>query len=263
MEGVLPSVLNRRGGRASSGRAAAPYRRDVSQAEWEGEAENWLRWARTPGHDAYWYYRNEFFASIVPPPGRRTLEIGCGEGRVARDLAARGHRVTAVDTAFTLVRHAREAGLAGGWLVADSASLPFFDHSFETVVAYNVLQVVADMTGSVQEAARVLVRGGHLCICVSHPVTDVGQFLGHEDDAPFVLRSEYFERSRVEDTVERDGLTITFRGWTYTLEDYASTLADAGFAIEALGEPRPEASGERFSRWRRTPLFMTLRAVRR
>ncbi len=94
-------------------------------------------------------------------------------------------------------------------------------------------------------------------------MTEVGQFLSHEDDARFVLRSEYFERRRVEDTVERDGLTIAFRGWTYTLEDYASALAHAGFAIEALREPRPEASGERFSRWTRTPLFMTVRAVRR
>ena len=23
---------------------------------WEQEAENWVRWARTPGHDAYWHY---------------------------------------------------------------------------------------------------------------------------------------------------------------------------------------------------------------
>ena len=76
--------------------------------EWEPEAENWVRWARTPGHDAYWYYRDSFFDLIVPAPGRRTLEIGCGEGRVARDLAARGHRVTAIDTAHTLLRHARE-----------------------------------------------------------------------------------------------------------------------------------------------------------
>ena len=33
---------------------------------WEAEAENWIRWARTPGHDAYWRYREAFFA-LVPP----------------------------------------------------------------------------------------------------------------------------------------------------------------------------------------------------
>jgi tRNA G46 methylase TrmB len=54
----------------------------------EEQAQNWLAWARTPGHDVYWHYRSEFFA-LVAPAGRATLEIGCGEGRVARDLAAR------------------------------------------------------------------------------------------------------------------------------------------------------------------------------
>src|SRR5438128_1167475 len=76
---------------------------------WEREAENWIRWARTPGHDAYWYYRDAFFDAIVPHGGGRALEVGCGEGRVARDLCTHGHRVTGLDASPTLVRGAREA----------------------------------------------------------------------------------------------------------------------------------------------------------
>jgi 2-polyprenyl-3-methyl-5-hydroxy-6-metoxy-1,4-benzoquinol methylase len=66
-----------------------------NRSAWEAEAANWGRWARTPGHDAYWYYRDAFFDAIVPPPGAATIEVGCGEGRVTRDLARRGHRVAA------------------------------------------------------------------------------------------------------------------------------------------------------------------------
>ena len=54
----------------------------------EERAAGWLAWARTPGHDAYWTYRDAFF-DLVPAPGAATLEVGCGEGRVARDLVAR------------------------------------------------------------------------------------------------------------------------------------------------------------------------------
>jgi ubiquinone/menaquinone biosynthesis C-methylase UbiE len=235
----------------------------VGEGEWEREAENWVRWARTPGHDAYWYYRGSFFDSIVPPPGQRTLEIGCGEGRVARDLANRGHRVIALDTATALVRRARQVDLVGDYLVAEGAALPFAGSCFDIVVAYNALQVVADMVGTVEEAARVLVPGGYLCFCVAHPTTDLGRFLSDEHDAPYTIRSAYFERTRVEDTVERDGLTMTFRGWTYTLEDYASTLAHSGFAIEAIREPKPHPSASRYERWTRVPLFMNFRAVKR
>jgi ubiquinone/menaquinone biosynthesis C-methylase UbiE len=231
-------------------------------AEWEQETENWLRWARTPGFDAYWYYRDAFFDSVLPPAGRRTLEVGCGEGRVARDLAERGHRVTALDSAASLVWHGRDADPTISWLVADGACLPLFSDSFDLVVAYNALQVVADMRGTVRECGRVLRHGGHLCFCVAHPVTDMGHWSDETDPPTFIVRSPYFATTRVDDTVERDGLRMTFRGWTYTLEDYAFALNDAGFAIELIREPRP-TSDSRYQRWSELPLFMNVRAVKR
>ncbi len=128
---------------------------------WEAEAENWIRWARMPGHDAYWRYREAFFA-LVPPAGRATLEVGCGEGRVARDLAARGHHVTGIDSSPTLLRAAREADPEGRYELADAAALPFADDAFDLVVAYNSLMDVHDMPAAVREAARVLAPGGAL-----------------------------------------------------------------------------------------------------
>jgi hypothetical protein len=53
-----------------------------TEADWESEAENWVQWARTPRHDAYWYFSDSFFDNLVPPPADRAIEIGCGEGRV-------------------------------------------------------------------------------------------------------------------------------------------------------------------------------------
>lgn len=230
--------------------------------EWDEETENWLRWARTPGFDAYWYYRDAFFDSVLPAPAGRTLEVGCGEGRVARDLAERGHRVTAIDTAGGLVRHARDADPASSYLVAAGARIPIRSECFDLVVAYNALQVVDDMRGTVQECARVLRLGGRLCFCVAHPLTDMGRWVDDSEPAAFTVRSGYFESARVEDAVERDGLRMTFRGWTYTLEDYAGALHDAGFAIEIIREPTP-ASDSRYRRWSELPLFMNVRAVRR
>lgn len=231
--------------------------------EWDGEAESWLRWARTPDLDAYWYFRDAFFDSIAPPAGLRTLEIGCGEGRVARDLTERGHRVVAIDTAEGLLGHARQADPSSWYLPADGASLPFAVGSFDLVVAYNALQVVADMTTTVAEAARVLVPGGHLCFCVVHPVTDLGRFLDDDPNASYLLRSEYFESTRVEDTVERDGVRMTFRGWTHTLQDYVSALTEFGLVIEAIREPTPAPVDGRYQRFNRVPLFLNVRAVKR
>jgi SAM-dependent methyltransferase len=233
---------------------------------WESEAEDWVRWARTPGHDEYWSYGASFFDQIVPAPGRQTLEMGCGEGRVARDLTRRGHRVAAVDTSPTLVRHAQEADPGGRYLVADAAALPFADGEFDVIVAYNALMDVADMPAAVREAARVLAAGGRFCICVTHPLSDAGGFSGEEPDAAFLITGPYLEQRRFEGSSERAGLRMTFRGQCYPLEAYAQALAGAGFLIETLREPAASAqlvaAQPSYRRWQRLPMYLHLRAVK-
>src|SRR5262249_4940676 len=109
----------------------SPHMADMKASEhWQEEAERWAAWARAPGHDAYWYYRHAFF-ELVPAPGRATLEVGCGEGRVTRDLVARGHRVTALDVVPQLVELARAEDPESTYIVADAAALPFADGHFD------------------------------------------------------------------------------------------------------------------------------------
>ncbi len=121
----------------------------------ERVARQWVSWVRRPGFDSYWGYRDRFF-DFVPAPGRATLDLGCGEGRVSRDLAQRGHRVVGVGASPTLPAAARAADPRGRYENADVARLPFGDGEFDLVLAYNVLMDVDDLTGAVREAARVL-----------------------------------------------------------------------------------------------------------
>ena len=236
---------------------------------WEEQAFNWVKWARTPGHDVFSYYAPAFFDELVPPARGLTLEIGCGEGRVARELATRSHNVVGVDASPTLVRFAREADARATYIIADGTALPFADATFETVVAYNSLQTMAqvdDMARAVQEVGRVLKPSGCFCFCVAHPMTDVGRLEGSSPAGDLVISGSYFEHEYVNETVTQNGLTMTFHGWTYGLEDYVRALEDAGFVIEHVREPRPSAEqvGQRPSleRWRRVPLFLFVRAVK-
>ncbi len=191
-------------------------------SSWEWQAEEWARWARTPGHDSYWVFRDLFFDAIVPTPGGLTLEVGCGEGRVARDLARLGHTVVALDASPTLVAMAAAADPAGRYLAADAAALPLRDESLDLVVAYNSLMDVADMPAAVQEASRVLTPGGRLCVCVTHPTADAGKFQSKEPDAGLLI-----ERLR-EPAAPAAALTV-----------------------------RPG-----YERWQRLPNFLHLRAVK-
>jgi ubiquinone/menaquinone biosynthesis C-methylase UbiE len=63
--------------------------------------------------------------------------------------------VTDIDSSYTLVGYSRRQHADGTYLQSDSAALPFRVEVFDLVVAYNSLQVVADMSGTIREAARI------------------------------------------------------------------------------------------------------------
>jgi hypothetical protein len=122
------------------------------------------------------------------------------------------------------------------------------------------------MAQAVREAGRVLKPSGRLCICVAHPMTDVGRLTGPSASGDLVIAGSYFDRRRVSETVAKDGLEMTFHGWTYTLEDYVDALAQAGLLIERLREPVPSGpdapTRPDLGVWRRVPLFLFVRAVK-
>ena len=136
----------------------------------EDRADSWIAWARKPSHDAYVHFRDAFFA-ILPSPGGPVLEVGCGEGRVCRDLRSRGYDdIVGLDASPSLVAAAREADPGGEYVVGAAESLPFETSSFDLVVTYNSLMDVDDIAVSIREISRVLRDGGRFCACVTHPV---------------------------------------------------------------------------------------------
>jgi SAM-dependent methyltransferase len=223
---------------------------------WDQEAASWIRWAREPGHDTYWRFHAAPFLEVVPPPGRLTLDLGAGEGRVARDLRARGHRVLELDGSFAMATASASAG--GNAVVADLASLPIVTGSADLVVAFMSLQDVDDMPRAIAEARRVLGAGGCLVLAIVHPINSAGGFEGDRSvGQPFVIRESYFARRRCAEDIERDGLRMRFTSEHRSLEAYARALEAAGFVIEALREvTEPDPA----DKWSRIPLFLDLRA---
>jgi SAM-dependent methyltransferase len=225
---------------------------------WDANADDWVRWAREPGHDSYWRFHRERFLDLVPPPGRLTLDVGCGEGRVTRDLRALGHTVLGIDASETMVAAARNADPDGEYVVADAAALPFPDGHADLAVAFMSLMDVDDMPGALREIARVLEPGGKLAIAVVHPINSGHELDREHPEDHLVLTEDYFDRRYYRDELERDGLRMTFESRHWTLEDYFDAVLGAGFQVEALREiPDPG-----HPRWSRYPLFLHLRAAK-
>jgi 2-polyprenyl-3-methyl-5-hydroxy-6-metoxy-1,4-benzoquinol methylase len=108
--------------------------------------------------------RRDFLLSHIDA-GQRVLDVGCGEGRFAAELAVAGAAVVGVDVAAEPLRRARarhpeldlrQVPVAGAW--------PFEDARFDLVWAGEVIEHVADTSGWLSELRRVLRSGGLLVL---------------------------------------------------------------------------------------------------
>jgi demethylmenaquinone methyltransferase/2-methoxy-6-polyprenyl-1,4-benzoquinol methylase len=114
------------------------------------------------GQDRRWKHR---LATLVPDPaGARALDLACGTGDIAYELAARGARVTALDITprmLALARRRPESSTRRVGLVAgDMMALPFADGCFDVISTGYGLRNVPILQEAVHEIARVLRPGG-------------------------------------------------------------------------------------------------------
>lgn len=116
--------------------------------------------------------------------GLRLLEVACGPGRVARELARRGAALTGLDISDALLAMARayEAAepLGIGYLHADvTASGVLEGQAFDGVACNYGLSDIDDLDGVLSNVARLLRPGGFFVFSLLHPC-----FPGWGSDAP-------------------------------------------------------------------------------
>jgi len=238
--------------RFSSGLAEVPMS-DIKN--WSNSAAQWIAWVRTDNHDAFWAYQTAFEVFVGPGTGQ-AIELGAGEGRIARVLGALGWQMTLVEPVPELRQAAEEAGSAATYVTAPANVVPAEAAQFDLVVLYNMLMDVDDLDGTIAEARRLMRPDGRVIAGIVHPIADVIQAREEGDpNAPcFVARP-------VDDTMERDGLTMRFCGWRRPLSDYVNAFARAGLVVTRMSEPAPDPdhpASERFTKGHVIPIFLWL-----
>jgi SAM-dependent methyltransferase len=230
------------------------------RAAWDAEARNWIAWARRPD-DSYWLFHRDAFLAGLPEPPARVVDVGCGEGRLPRDLQRLGYSVIGIDGSPTLVAAARQADPEGDYRVADVSKLPLEDACADLVTAFMSLHDVDDLDAALLEAARILIPGGHLRTAIVHPINSAGDFEAREHDSRFVIAGSYFDERRYSDLLERGGLEMTFASVHRSLERVIRAIVAAGLLIDHVAEI-PDSTAPPGSRWQRIPLFLDLGAIK-
>lgn len=212
---------------------------------WEANA-TWWQDHFTQGVDP------EYVEQMLPLAGewlsgfRRVLDLGCGEGQVARFLTAsqagRGpDLVVGIDQARNQITAATSRGGGPVYLVGDAPDLPLRDGSFDAVVACLVLEHLEDVGRACAEVARVLEVGGRFVLFLNHPfiqTPDSGWIDDQIIDPPeqYWRVGPYLEESYSLVEVDQ-GVQIGFHH--RPLSRYVNAMAGAGLLVEQMIEPAP------------------------
>ena len=182
-------------------------------------------------------------------PGDRVLDVGCGPGRHAHALAARGVRVVGIDIAETFVRLGAAAAVTGAAFArGDARRLPVAPESFDAAISlcqggFGLLDgddpVVLDaMAAAVRPGGRVAVSAFSAYFAVRHleasDAFDAAAGVNHErtevrngagEARPADLWTSCFTPRELRLMAARSGLVVEHL-WSVTPGAYAADPPD-------------------------------------
>jgi SAM-dependent methyltransferase len=119
---------------------------------------------------------------------------------------------------------------------ADAHFLPFMDGSFD--IAVLVLTILDARI--VQEVARVLKPDGLFLFSDTHPIIESKGKWGSNGMGAGRIIEDYFSPGKREWRIElAPGRTVIFKYRTRTIEQCVNMIADAGFKVLRMAEPKP------------------------
>ena len=234
---------------------------------WEEHA-GWWQEGFTAGADA------EYTEQILPMAAehlvgaRRVLDVGTGEGQLARLAAATAELVVGVDPTRAQIVEAVRRGGHSRYAAAGAAALPFPDRSFDAVVACLVFEHIEEVDRALDEVGRVLAPGGRFLFFLNHPLLQTPGSGWIDDqilDPPeqYWRIGPYLVEDRSLEEVEKD-VFIPFIH--RPLSRYVNAMRDAGLVIDRMEEPAPPpgflARAAEYADAATIPRLLFLRATR-
>ena len=254
-------------------------RKHTARTSWDPVADWYDGWMGKGGSE---HHRQLAIPAVLellePQPGEEILEVGAGQGLLARPIAESQARYTGVDISERLLRRARKRhGRLGRFIRGDARSLAKVSSlragEFDAVVFLLSIQNMDPLEVVLESAAWALKAGGRLVMLLTHPCFRVPRQSGWGWDACRKLQYRRVDRYLTPLSVpkkpypgQEKGVTLDFHR---PLQDYVNGLADCGLTVDCVREiptyrvctsgPRARAKN---AANREVPLFLGLRAVK-
>lgn len=171
---------------------------------------------------------------------KRVLEIGCGYGRISRQLAHLGAEVTGVDLSEELLTYARAAeadeALSIEYLHGDATTVDWWDGTlFDGVVCDMALMDIGDLDGTLDTAATVVAPDGWFVFSIFHPCYPGGD-VGSASGLPSWPPDLGYEHEGWW-TTGGTGVRGHVGAYHRMLSTYLNAALRAGFDLDRVAEP--------------------------
>jgi ubiquinone/menaquinone biosynthesis C-methylase UbiE len=199
----------------------------------------------------------------------RILDVGCGDGQIARALAEQGSEVLGIDPTELHISIARERAGGPTYELGSALNLPVENESQDAVVACLVFEHIDDVDTALAEVARVLKPGGQFSFFLNHPLLQTpgsGWIDDHIIDPPeqYWRIGPYLVETESIEEVEKD---IYIRFLHRPLSRYINSLIAQGLHVERMSEPSPPQGfldrAPEYALAHTVPRLLYLRAVKR
>ncbi len=141
---------------------------------------------------------DELIGRLQPAPGAAVLDLACGTGRHARQLASRGCRVLGIDLSAESIRAAKTTEGPNLWFRRQDMRLPFgtgvFDYVFNLFTSFGYFADLTEHLTVVHNVAQSLKPGGRFVL----------DYLNVDRAEKQLVR---------EETTEREGIAYRIRRW--------------------------------------------------
>jgi SAM-dependent methyltransferase len=172
----------------------------------------------------------------------RLLDLACGHGRLARELARRGGRVTGVDISAALLDRARareaEQPLRISYVLADAASPDALSgDAYDGVVCNFGLSDIDDLDGAIASVGRVLRPNGFFAFSLLHPCFPGWE--ARQSSPSWHPERGYYHEGWWLAGGPAHGLRPRVGAHHRMLASYLNTFVRHGLTLEEIVEPPP------------------------
>lgn len=132
---------------------------------WDASAQAWIAIQGEEGDFGRLHVLDSPMLAIVDALApSRVLDVGCGEGRFCRMLAARGLATTGIDPTAALIERARALHPAGDYRVEPAEAMTVDTAAYDLAVCYLSLIDIPDLDAALANIVAAIRPGGHLLI---------------------------------------------------------------------------------------------------